>query len=127
MTEDEVVETIRAFIEKQFPKTCNNCERTFQTLGDYLCTTRHVGDPVSFDVDLEDWQPAEPIGTFSFSNCECGTALVISSRGMGAIKMLHLMRWAKQETRNRGVTLSDLLSHIRARIDESVLASRIGN
>lgn len=121
MNENTVVEILRSFIDKQFPKVCPNCDRRFSTLKEYLQETTHLGKPISYDADMGEWQPEKPLGTLSFSNCPCGNTLVISSEGMGLITMWRLLIWAKRETRIRGISTEDLLAHIREKIDKQAL------
>ena len=68
MTENEVVEIVRSYIESQFPKKCPSCGRRYRSLKEYLLETTHLGDPISYDAEKEDWQPKQPIGTVS--QCE---------------------------------------------------------
>jgi hypothetical protein len=121
MNEKKAVEIIRRFIEKQFPKECPNCHRRFMTLKEFVQETTHVGNPVSYDADLGEWQPEKPLGTYSYSNCPCGNTLIISSDKMGLFMMWRLLYWARGEIRKRGISPEDLLVHIREKIDEQVL------
>ena len=121
MKENTVVKIVREFVEKQFPKECPHCNRRFSTLKEYIQETSHIGKPISYDADMNEWTPEIPIGTLSYANCLCGNTLIISSEGMGLIKMWRLLNWAKKETRKRGIKPEDLLDHIRERIDKQVL------
>ena len=126
MTEDQVVETIHRFIDGKFPKECRCCGRIFLDLADYLRNTTHLGDPVSYDAQWNDWPPVDPLGTMAMANCACGTTLSISSSGMSLSMMWRLMRWARKETVARGITVQQLLSEIREKIDRRALSGAAG-
>jgi hypothetical protein len=121
MNEDAVVEILQSFISKQFPKICSNCNMKFDTLKEYLQKTTHLGKPVSYDANMDEWQPEKPLGAMSYANCVCGNTLVIGTKGMGLMTMWRLLSWARTETRNRGISTQDLLAHLREKIDERVL------
>ena len=121
MNEHDVVAIVRAHIETKFPKSCSKCGRTFASLKEYLQTTTHVGNPVSYDADLKSWRPFKPVGTLSFANCKCGTTLAISSDGMGLVVMWRLLRWARKESTARNISVGELLDGVREKIDRQVL------
>ena len=120
---DEAVSVIRAHVERKFPKTCSLCGRVFSNLADYLRGTRPIGQPVSYDAALDDWKPKDPIGTYSMVVCACGTSLGIDSSGMPLVMLWRLMRFARTETRRRGVTVSAFLGEIRSEVERQVLAA----
>ena len=121
MNEHDVVSVVRAHIETKFPKICSKCGRTFASLKEYLQSTTHVGDPISYDADLKKWRPCKPVGTLSFANCPCGTTLAISSDGMGLMVMWRLLRWARQESARRNISVGQLLDGVREKIDRQAL------
>jgi hypothetical protein len=121
LDEDEVVAIVRAHIEQKFPMNCSSCGRPFASLKEYLLETTRVGKPVSYDAELKIWRPWSPIGTMAFANCQCGTTLSMSSQGMKLTTMWRLLQWARSESGRRGISTSDLLDELRARIDEQVL------
>ncbi len=121
MTENEIIKIMIDYLETQFPKRCNTCGKEFNSLKDYLRNTTHIGKPGSHDVDLGRWFPTKPLGTFALANCSCNSTLAISSRGMKLNVMWKLMRWAKKETKSRGITLEELLNDLRGKIDKKVL------
>jgi len=98
------------------------CARVFLDLPDYIRNTRHVGEPVSYDAALGDWRPKEPVGTFAIALCACGTSVAIDSSGMSLLTLWRLMRFARSETRRRGVTVSEFLVDIRAEVERQALA-----
>jgi hypothetical protein len=122
VTLDEAILLVRAHVEGQFPKACTNCPRVFASLPEYLRGTRHVGQPVSYDAELGDWEPREPIGVHATARCSCGTSLSISSSGMSLVTLGRLMVFARGETRRRGIKVAELLALIRDAIDRQVLA-----
>jgi hypothetical protein len=121
LNEHEVIAVVRAHIESKFPKLCSKCGRTFASLKEYLQSTTHVGNPISYDADLKKWRPCKPVGTLSFANCPCGTTLAISSDGMGLIVMWRLLRWARRESARRSIGVGELLNGVREEIDRQVL------
>jgi hypothetical protein len=117
----EAIRLTRAHIESFFPKTCPMCHRRFAALADYLQEVSHLGSPVSYDAEADDWYPWQPIGTMSLANCSCGTTLAIDTAGMSLWTMWRLMRWARAETKARGVSVRELLAWVRSEIDAQVL------
>lgn len=122
MTEAEVVQRMREHLEGLFPKSCPHCQRRFATLREYLLNTEHVGQAVPYDALLGHWNPVKPVGTVSYSNCQCGTTLALSSKGMPLQRLWALLHWAKGETRRRGVSPQELLTHLREEICRQVLS-----
>ena len=125
MTEAQVISVMRRHIETQFPKTCSMCGLVFPTLAAYLRTVKHVGAPISYDVAIGNWEPLEPIGAVSMANCCCGTTLCVTSRGMSRWNILRLLRWARAETRRRGIDMRQLLAYLRAKGEAEVLAEAV--
>lgn len=117
LTDEQVVEIIESHVLKQFPKTCSCCGQEFASLAEYVHRTSYIGDPVSADADLGDWQPEVPIGTLSYARCPCGTTLAIGSEGIGVLTMWRLLRWGYVTSRSRGIPLGQLLAEVRDTID----------
>ena len=122
MTEDQVINIIRTNVEQQFPKNCNTCGRRFSSLKEYLQNTVHVGNPHSYDAEIENWRPHNPLGTFSFSNCKCGNTLVLGSSRMSAVTMWRLLWWARKEKSQRKISVNELLNDLRIKIDNQALS-----
>lgn len=122
MTREEVVSIIYEYISTHdFPKTCPNCGRVFNTLKEYVEKTEQVGQPISYDAEFNEWQPKKPMGTVAMSNCVCGSSISLSSNGMPLPTLFRLMMWAKLESIRQKITVSDLLQSIREEIDERAL------
>ena len=126
MTESDVIRAMREYLEGLFPKSCPSCRRTFATLREYLSATKHQGPPMPYDAELGDWNPLRPVGTVTFSNCPCGTTLVLSSINMPLSQLWRLLSWARIETRRRGMSPQELLSYLRDEICKQVLAEPEG-
>ena len=125
MDEQAVIQIIRSFIEqKKFPKTCPKCNRVYQDLADYLVNTTHVGPPMSYDANDNDWRPADPQGTLSLATCTCGTTITVDSAGMPLRTLWRLLIWARRESKRRSQTINALLSEFRDKIDREVLAKQ---
>lgn len=124
MDENEIIQIMCHFLKKQFPKTCNNCGKVYDSLYDYVKHTTHQGLPVSYDVIKGNWLPISQIGTLSFSNCQCGSTLAISSVDMDVKTLWKLMKWAKSETKKRNIKINELLADLRNKIDCKVLEDK---
>jgi hypothetical protein len=131
LTDDQVLEIVKRHLEKQFPKTCACCGRLFPTLAEYVLVVRHKGDPMCLDASEDEWEPRDDEGTLSLANCPCGTTLAIGSSGIGILTTWRLLRWSRARSRQKGITVSQLLAELRARIDARVLeehrASRVAS
>ena len=123
MTESEVVRLMREHLERQFPKVCPHCHRHFSTLREYILVTQRVEPSVCYDAEAEDWNPLKPMGTVTYSNCPCGTTLALSSHGMPLLRLWSLYHWARTETKRRGMTMRELLNHLRDEIRKEVSAA----
>jgi hypothetical protein len=123
MTEAEVIKAMREHLESQFPKVCPACGRRFESLRDYIKVTERIEPAVSYDAEMEDWTPREPVGTVTYSNCACGTTLALSSHGMPLLRLWSLYIWARGETRRRGITMQQLLTYLRNLIRRQVMDS----
>jgi len=121
MTEVEVIRAIRQHLEGQFPKVCSVCKRSYGDFREFLLITTPVGSTMSYDAELNDWNPAQPLGTAEYANCPCGNTLVLSSQGMRLVRLWRLMNWARMETRRRGQTVEELLNHLRKEIRKQVV------
>ena len=121
MIEDQFVKIILTHVKQQFPKTCNACGRRFSSLKEYLQNTVHVGKPHCYDAEMEDWQPHSPLGTFSFSNCKCGSTMVVGTSGMGVVTAWRLLWWIRGEKFRRKISVNELLNDLRIKVDNQIL------
>lgn len=122
LSEKQVVDIIHAAVEKLFPKDCASCGRRFNTMKEYLENTVHVGQPRSYDADEQDWQPKNPLGTFSFADCKCGNTLVLGSTNVVDTEtMWQLLAWVKKEADKRAISINEVLNDLRAKMNAQVL------
>ena len=121
LSEDQVVNIIQTAVENLFPKDCGACNRRFNSMKEYLENTTHIGQPRSYDADMQDWQPSNPLGTFSFSKCNCGNTLALGSSSVEVETMWQLLAWVKKEGQRRGVSINELLNDLRAKMNAQVL------
>jgi hypothetical protein len=121
MTEGEVVRLMREHLESQFPKTCPNCQRHYANLREYIAVTSRLEPAMCYDAEIEDWNPAEPVGTATYTNCPCGTTLALSSHGMPLLRLWALYNWARVEKKRRRMTMNELLSYLRDKIRGEVM------
>lgn len=121
MTEEQAINEIVKHMNSQFPKKCSNCGKLYKSYKDFLINAKRVGNPVPHDDDEK--LPKRPIGTYTYYNCECNTTIVIGSRGMNLVTILNLMLWGRKERKKRGITLEQLLIHVRESVDKTVLES----
>ncbi|HET9709689.1 MAG TPA: hypothetical protein VFP39_15425 [Gemmatimonadales bacterium] len=121
MTYREALEIVRRHFESLFPKTCSTCGRRFVSLREYIRSTRRVGQAISYDAELGDWQTQQPMGSLAFSNCPCGSTLVLSTDGMPLPQRQALLAWVREETERQHITPSDLLERLRSDLRTQVV------
>jgi len=122
MTEDHVIQQMRAHLERQFPKVCTTCHRRFATLREYLLNIQHLGPAMPYDAEAGDWNSLKPLGPMTLALCPCGTTLTLTSDGMPLVQLWSLLNWARSETQKRHMTPRDLLTYLRGEICKQVLA-----
>lgn len=122
MDENKAIEITKKHVESLFPMTCPNCGVVFESLAEYLQNTKPSGDPIPYTPVVEDRNQKSPIGAASYSDCKCGSILVLSSRGMPQRTIWRLMLWASMESLKRRINISELLRHIRDEIDRRALS-----
>ena len=81
--------------------------------------------PVVYDLNMGDLTPRQPIGSLTFSNCPCGTSLVLSLRGMSLMQYWTLVRWGFNEANRRGISQDQLLQYLREKAHEKVMSQEI--
>jgi hypothetical protein len=122
VTEAEVIRMIHRHIEGLFPRTCPKCKRLFPTYRDYLLGTRHIGTPVSYDIEFDDLRPAQAGGNLSLANCSCGNTIALSSAGMPLRQIWQVLAWVKSEAEKRQVPVEKILTHLRTEVSKRGLA-----
>lgn len=123
MIEKQVLELLERHFLSLFPKTCTSCGRQFATLRDYIQTTTRIGPAQSYDAELGDWSPAQPVGSLVLANCPCGSTLALTTEGMALPDRRAILEWVREETLRRGVRPSDVLESLRDTIRRRALAS----
>lgn len=118
---NDVIQIIHDHVSTKFPKVCGCCGKNYADFAEFVRQTVHVGEPVSYDAELNNWQPSSPIGTIGMANCACGSTMAISSDGMSLPEMWRLMGWAKEEAEHRNISISELLVEIRVALDKRAL------
>ncbi|MEZ5286682.1 MAG: hypothetical protein R2712_18115 [Vicinamibacterales bacterium] len=121
MTNAEVYALMRGNYERQFPRSCPVCARQFASLREYLLATSPVGRMVSYDIDANDWAPAEPLGTVALSNCSCGNTLGLGTELLAHPDRLALLAWLRDEAGRRGLPPQDVLDECRRILRARVL------
>ncbi len=121
ISEEKVINLIIKHMNSQFPKNCNNCGKIYNTYKEFLQQTIRVGNPVPHDDDEK--LPKKPIGTYTYYNCDCGTTMLLGSRGMKLATIFNLMMWGRKERKKRGISLEELLLYVRETVDNKVLKS----
>ncbi len=121
MNENDVIEIVRDFISRQFPRKCECCGKNYRSFAEFIRSTTHVGKPVSYDTDPLSWELYHPVGTIGMVNCSCDTTLAISSSGMDLKTLWRLMNWGRKEAKKRGLKISDLLENLRNKMEKRVL------
>jgi hypothetical protein len=114
VTGEQAVRLIVQHLSSQFPRICSTCGRRFESLRDFFLNTTAIGDAISFDLELGDLRPKEPLGAMAMSNCSCGTTLALTSEGMPLPHLWSVHQWADAEARSRGMSLPEFLQYARS-------------
>ena len=122
MTEEDVIDTVIRHMKTQFPKNCKGCGHHFASLRDYCGYTTPVGSPVVYDLEMGDLAPKNPLGSLTFSNCRCGTSLVLTSKGIPLMQYWTLVQWGYSEMRQRQMTQDQLLGYLRQKAHDKVMS-----
>jgi hypothetical protein len=122
LSEVQVINFIRTAVEKQFPKICSPCGHRFYTFKEYLQNTDHIGQPHSYDAEIQDWRPNKPLGALAYAKCKfCKNTMATSLFSLEVETMWQLLSWIKEETSKRGVSSSDILNDLKVKITNQVL------
>ncbi len=122
MTEAEALLLIRRHFEGLFPRSCSGCGRTFATLRDYILTTETVGGVRSYDAELGDWAPDEPLGSMALANCPCGNTISLGTDGMALEHRLALLNFVKEASERLAVAPAVVLERLRDEVRNQVLS-----
>lgn len=122
MTDEEIIRLVREHFEGLFPKTCGNCGRRFASLRDYILKTERTGPAISYDIEIGDWEPTNPLGALVAAHCTCGSTLALATRGMPLSHLHAGLGWVRRESKRRHQTPQQLLGWVRDEIRRSVIA-----
>jgi len=122
MTDADIIRMLLEYSDGIFPKICSKCGRRFGTFREYILNTKPIGSPTSYDAELLQFKPEDPIGSMAMANCTCGTTLAVSTQKMSLAQAHLFLEWIQSETRRRGINQRELLEHIRDEVHKRVLA-----
>jgi len=125
MTEKDVIKIMRNHYEGKFPIVCPKCGLRLETILEYIQLTSRLGDAISYDAEIENWTPSKPFGIIAYSNCPCGTTIALGTADMPVLLHHQILRWVRSESLKRGVSPTQLLSHIRDQLRRQVLAESL--
>ena len=116
---------LRKYSEGLFPRGCPKCGRHFATLWDYVRVTEQLSPVVSYDADLNDYEPLDPIGIFVMANCLCGTTMALSTERMPrSSKSIKYWDGSGAETKRTSLNPTALLNGVRNEIRRQLLVER---
>lgn len=121
-TEADVVRMIYEHITGLFPRSCPKCKRTFASYREYLLETKHIGSPISYDIEFDDLKPSRTSGNLSLANCPCGNTIALSSEGMPLNQIWQVLKWVKIEAERRNTDVQKILEHLRTEVSRRGLA-----
>ena len=121
MNEAEVIQMLLQHAESFFPKVCPNCQRRYTSIREYLLATERIGPILSYDAEVGNWNPTQPLGSMALVNCACGSTLAITADGMPLPTLTGFLNWVRIETQQRGVSQKELLGGLRDAIEQAIL------
>lgn len=121
LTETKAIAAMTRHLETLFPRDCPNCHRHYATLKEFFELAKPVGTPVSYDLEIGETDPVQPVGTVSLSNCPCGSTIALTSDGMSLFRMWSLLHWIKYESERRNLKLDEFLQYLRWEVRKQVL------
>jgi len=124
MDENEVIKIMREHLESLFPKTCLRCGHCYQSLKEYILTTKPLGSMISYDAETGRWDSSRLIGTVAISDCPCGNTLAVSTEDMPIALRKELLHWIKDEVTRRGISPRELLDYLRHKTRKIVTEER---
>ncbi len=124
MTKQDVINLVRTHIRTtEFPKICSQCGTTYESFKEFLQETTHIGEPVSYDAELNEHQPEHPLGVIAMSHCSCGNAISVSTYAMAKENRLKSIAWIQEESQKQNISRADFLKSMRDEIDRLELSS----
>lgn len=113
---EEFVGPMLAAAGAQFPRACGSCRRPYEDFKAFVRETKPIGE---FTI----WTDAasDPIGMVSWTNCACGSTLILHCED--AVGDMHgrFTRALEAESRASSRTVKDLLLALRSEIRRRVL------
>jgi UDP-N-acetylmuramyl tripeptide synthase len=125
MTDDEIIRMMREHFEGLFPRVCPNCGRRYETLREYILSTKRIGATISYDAEMGDWKTTQPIGAFALANCRCGSTMALSTEGIPLSQIHLLLKWVKTETERRGLSSREIIDYVRDEVRKQVMADPV--
>lgn len=122
MHREEILDLLYDYYCSQFPKVCSPCGRRYETLTEYIKTTRAIGNVISHDADAGNWGLKRPVGSVAMVNCSCGSTLSLSTDDMPMNQRERVLEWVHEETERSGVAHSEVLEALRAAVRERALS-----
>lgn len=123
VTGEQAIDLIVQHLSSLFPRTCPTCGRQFESLRDFFLHATAIGDAISFDLELGDLRPKNPLGAMAMSNCACGTTLALTSEDMPLPHLWSVHQWANAEAKSRGIKIAEFLQDARRLTRQRVLGS----
>jgi hypothetical protein len=125
MTEEEFIQRSYQYLLSLFPKTCHTCGRVYATLREYVRETSPIGPVVSYDAELGDWHPSDPLGTLALANCACGSTLALTNLEEPLPQIHETHGWIRMESARRGISLRQLLADLRDKVRQRAMADSV--
>ena len=111
----EFVEPIITMCATQFPKKCNTCGKTFNSLREFVGDTKNLGSPQCSN------QNDDPFGLLSYRNCTCGSTLTLNCTDPKSHAVF--CRVLDEEVAASGRSEKDLLLALRSEVHRRVLGA----
>jgi hypothetical protein len=127
MTDEEMIRLNYRHYASLFPRACTSCGRHFQTLRDYILSTKPVGATISYDAELGEWNTTQPLGAAAMANCPCGSTIALTTDGVPLAIRQAMLDWIRVQIKTRGVTQEQLLGWVRGEVRKMALAEQDPN
>jgi len=110
------VDLLRQHCSDQFPKSCPKCDRSYTSFREYVLETNPVGLQC-FDSAKS---LADPIGTLSLANCECGTTISVRCSERDDMYR-QFLRAVEADAKKSGVGIDTVLNELRDAVRAAAL------